>query len=161
MTVWRQTSINITFPSKSCLKTYCSPLPALRCFSHPLPRVLGCCLWGFNSAGARGNITQPVHVEAFCWLFRWWDWGREIQTHLLVVVQKSLLGESPKPAFPWLPSSFLFCSAVLRFMELRFMNFRFKDPRCSHGIIYISSTFPFTTSFKRWTLMSPERWSQS
>lgn len=52
MTVWRQTRINITFLLKSCLETYCSPLPALLCFSHPLPWfwVVFC----FNSVVARG-----------------------------------------------------------------------------------------------------------
>lgn len=52
VTVWRQTGINKTFLLKSCLETYCSPLPALLCFSYPLPWF-----WVFfwlNSVVARG-----------------------------------------------------------------------------------------------------------
>lgn len=52
MTVWRQTRINITFLFKSCLETYCSPLPALLRFSHPLP-WFWVAFW-FNSVVARG-----------------------------------------------------------------------------------------------------------
>lgn len=97
MTVWRQTRINITFLFKACLKTYCSPLPALLCFSHPLPWVLGCLFW-FTSIANR--LIHSIYGGGLLIIQVMRPRERRANPK---AVQKPLLEENPKPTFLWHP----------------------------------------------------------
>lgn len=125
MTVWRQTSINITFLFKSCLKTYCSPLPAFLCFSHPLPWVLACLFW-FNSLVA-SRLIRSVYggILLIIQVMRW----RERRTNTFAQsCSEASSWKAPSPRFPGWHPPFSYASPSSDLLSLDLWSLGFKIP---------------------------------